>query len=292
MTTIAVNSPDASAGESDGCTSGARAGTAVLECSFINNRTVLTRAMATSPLRILNPRGASRAAWVFTSSFGGGLLSGDQLAITLDAGGQTLTYLSTQASTKIYRSTQGRPARQALRARLGAEATLVYTPDPLVPYADSRYQQQQVFDLAASSNLVLLDAFTSGRRASGEQWQLATLKSRNEITIGNRRILTDTLYLSQDHRLASPFRLAHFHYFATLILVGPRLVGHARQLLEYMRGHPIEPGAPLLLAASPLGDGIFLRLACTSTELATQTLHSCLAFLPGLLGEDPWLRKW
>ena len=68
---------------------------------------LVTRAYAESPLKWLTPRAGGDAAWVFASSYGGGLVGGDRLAIDVrvDAGAGAL--LSTQASTKVYRSPRG-----------------------------------------------------------------------------------------------------------------------------------------------------------------------------------------
>jgi urease accessory protein len=271
------------------------AGAATLEFSFINQRTTLTRHHATAPLRILTPRTGHPAASVYTSSFGGGLLAGDHLQIHATLHENTTAYLASQSSTKIYRSSTTHPARQSLHATLHDNALLVLAPDPIVPFAHSRYEQFQSFHLAPSASLILLDWYTSGRRARGEHWHLASLKTRNEINLDARRILTDTLHLTPAHgTLAGPFRMACYHCFATLIMLGPRVAAHSQHLLSYVNGRPIDPApdAPLLVAASPLADGLILRLASTTTEHASQALRSSLACLSDLLGEHPWNRKW
>src|SRR5437879_5837818 len=48
------------------------------------SRSVVNRAYATSPLRLLMPANHGRAAWIYSSSFGGGLVAGDRIAIDID----------------------------------------------------------------------------------------------------------------------------------------------------------------------------------------------------------------
>ncbi len=130
-------------------------------------RSVATEAFATSPLRLLLPANHGRAAWVYTSSFGGGLVDGDAIAIDLDVEGRAAAFLSTQASTKVYRSTRGTSA--GLRARVGEEALLVVAPDPVVCFAASRYRQRQEFELAGNATLVAIDWMSAGRWAAEER---------------------------------------------------------------------------------------------------------------------------
>jgi len=51
-----------------------------------DGRSVVARAYATSPLRLLTPINHGHAAWIYGSSYGGGLVDGD--AVTLDVEGQ------------------------------------------------------------------------------------------------------------------------------------------------------------------------------------------------------------
>src|SRR5258706_16480554 len=81
------------------------------------SRSVVSRAYATSPLRLLTPANHGHAAWIYTSSHGGGLVDGDRLVMDIDVGAGAAAFVSTQASTKVYRSAQGTSA--ALHARVG-----------------------------------------------------------------------------------------------------------------------------------------------------------------------------
>jgi hypothetical protein len=48
----------------------------------------------------------------------------------------------------------------------------------------------------------------------------------------------------------------------------------------------------VLIAASPLRDGMVLRAMGPGPEAVGRWLRQRLAFLPELLGDDPWQRKF
>src|SRR5690349_16152460 len=106
------------------------AGCGRLRVSLAPLVSVVTEAFASSPLRLLLPKNHGRAASVFASSFGGGMVDGDSVSIDLDVDAGVAAFLATQASTKVYRSARG--AREGLRARVVEGVLLVVMPDPVV----------------------------------------------------------------------------------------------------------------------------------------------------------------
>ena len=119
-------------------------GTGLLDVVRVDRRSVVRRAYATSPLRLLTPKNHGTAAWVYTSSYGGGLVGGDDLRLTVKVGREASVFLSSQASTKVYRS----QARASLRldAEVAAGGQLIVWPDPVVCFAGSTYRQEQRVD--------------------------------------------------------------------------------------------------------------------------------------------------
>src|SRR4029078_10544110 len=70
-------------------------------------KSVVSRAYVSSPLRLLTPANHGHGAWLYTSSFGGGFVDGDHIVMDVDVGRGATAFISTQASTKIYRSPAG-----------------------------------------------------------------------------------------------------------------------------------------------------------------------------------------
>src|SRR6516164_5623096 len=71
----------------------------------IASRSIITQLRATSPLKLLTPcRAASRAAWIFAATYGGGLVAGDEVNLSIRLAPRAAMILGTQSSTKIYRA--------------------------------------------------------------------------------------------------------------------------------------------------------------------------------------------
>ena len=116
------------------------------------SRSVVTCAFATSPLRLLTPANHGHAAWVYTSNYGGGLVDGDRVVIDVEVEPGAAAFVSTQASTKVYRSPRGTSAE--LRASVGPDGRLIDAPDPVAGCAGAGYRKVQRFRLAKSGALV------------------------------------------------------------------------------------------------------------------------------------------
>ena len=253
-------------------------------------RSVVTQAYATSPLRLLMPKNHGAAAWIYTSTYGGGLVGGDRIALNVDVGSGAAAVVSTQASTKVYRSS--RSASSELHASISAGGLLAVLPDPVVCFAASRYLQVQSFTLSTDSGLVLVDWMSSGRHASGERWAFDEYSARLHALVEGRPVLHDALALrSEDGDLRE--RLGRFDVLASVLILGTRLGDHASRVVRRVAEIPVRRHPAQLISASPVGKaGCLLRMAGTSVEGTARTIREYLGFLPDLLGDDPWARKW
>ncbi len=270
-----------------------RAGAGHLEVNFVSGQSTVTSAYARSPLRFLIPRPRGASVWTYLSSFGGGLVAGDETRLAIKLGAQARCFVTTQASTKVYRNPVGRPCGHAIRASLGGGSQLILVPDPVQAFAGSHYRQSQEFHLEPGSGLVLVDWFCSGRLARGERWAFTRFESRNEVFLGSERLLLDSLLLDpSDGPLDGPHRLGRFNCLALILIVGEPLSEAAGRVLEARASQPIAPRASLVCSFSPVRSGALIRLAGERVEEVAGELHQCLAFLPHLLGDDPWVRKW
>ncbi len=255
-----------------------------------DGRSVVSRAYATSPLRLLTPANHGHAAWIYTSSHGGGLVDGDRLVMDIDVGPGAAAFVSTQASTKVYRSAQGTSA--ALHARVGPGGLLVVAPDPVVCFAASRYHQIQQFDISAGGSLVLLDWLSSGRHTRGERWAFDAYRAQLRVRQEGTLVVHDSLALhAEDGDLAA--RLGRFEVVGTALVLGAGLRDLADAIVTRVARTPVTRRADQLIAATPVGEGgCLVRFAGTSMEHASRMLRDYLGFVPTLLGDDPWARKW
>lgn len=270
-----------------------QSGLASLEVQMVFGESTVVSSYATSPMKLLAPRSRGRSVWAFTSSFGGGMVAGDQTKLEVQLRPGARCFLGTQASTKIYRNPASLPSGHETRATLEAGSLLVFAPDPVQAFARSMYSQRQRFDLAPDASLILLDWFTSGRAARGERWEGSRFASRNEVFVDGRCAFLDSLLLSpEDGELGTNHRLGRFNCIATILLLGPAFHAIATRLLEATKSEPVTRRSELVFSASPVADGAVLRIAGVSVEAVGRLIHHHLQPASEQLGDDPWARKW
>jgi urease accessory protein len=256
-------------------------GDGICEVARRGGGSAVVRLVTRSPLRLLTPRNHGRAAWIVAGSYGGGLVDGDALRLSLRVAAGAAAYVATQSSTKVYPGA----ASQRFDADVGEDALLVSLPDPIVCFAGARYRQDATIRLAPGAELVWLEGLTAGRAARGERWLFDGYRSHTRIERGGATLVLDGLVLDPEHGPLAR-RLGRFGALATLLVVGP-LRAH---LLD--AASAIRRGAGALVAPSPIGeDAAVCRVAAVSAETLARALRPLLAPVATALGDDPFARK-
>ncbi|GAB1314039.1 Urease accessory protein UreD [Madurella fahalii] len=187
------------------------------------------------PLKLITPPRPSetQSVLVFLLSYGGGLVAGDVVNLSVDVQAGAKLTLVTQGHTKIFKSvTPDTVTRQTMSVRIAAGAALCLLPDPVQPFENSVYEQVQVFKLARNASLCLLDWVTRGRTARGENWSFVRWVGRNEVwalrddpTAGDRLLVRDSVILDSDQSHPQlPTLRESMHsvgVIGTLVLRGP-----------------------------------------------------------------------
>jgi len=273
--------------------SGIAGGAGHLFVERVGGESAATSFSAASPLKLLVPRPRGESVWAYLSSLGGGFVAGDQTGMEVKLAAETRCFISTQASTKVYRNPQRRPCGHRMSVQMGAQSWLASVPDPVQPFAGSSYRQEQVFHLHPTSNLVLVDWVTSGRAARGERWEFDDYRSRNDLHVGGERILIDALSLNPiDDPVSGVHRMGRYNCLALVVFLGEGLMEESERILAEVASMRVERRAALVSSASPLKSGVLLRLAGESVQEVTREVHRRLGFLAGVLGDDPLARKW
>jgi urease accessory protein len=133
---------------------------------------------------------AKGANWVYSVTYGGGLVSGDVVSVEASIGAGCTTILATQSSTKVYGPHQiwECPAedgvtRQTLSATVGDGALLAILPDPVVPYSGAVFDNEQLLELEEGGSLVSVDCMTAGRVLRGERWDFHSFTSGTTVSL-------------------------------------------------------------------------------------------------------------
>jgi urease accessory protein len=186
------------------------------------------------PLKLISPTASAdhKSVLVFLLSYGGGLVAGDAVHLSITVHDAARLSIVTQGHTKIFKSASPDiVTRQTLQVHVHNQAALCLLPDPVQPFESSVYAQTQIFNLAPRASLCFLDWVTQGRTARGEDWSFIRWTGRNEIwlqsdnkSIKDRLLVRDTVILSGPDSavLGRPLRetMHKLGVFGTLILRG------------------------------------------------------------------------
>ncbi|KAK0392410.1 hypothetical protein NLU13_1905 [Sarocladium strictum] len=188
------------------------------------------------PLKLISPSTHSdlKSVLVFLLSYGGGLVGGDAVNLSIDIHPGAKLSLVTQGHTKIFKSPSAEiVTRQTMNVHIGSGGALCLLPDPVQPFERSVYSQTQIFHLAEGASVCVLDWVTQGRTARGEDWDLIKWTGRNEIWVEHsdsgdrtkdRLLVRDNVVLSEPGSVALGRSLRTSMHklgiFGTLILRG------------------------------------------------------------------------
>lgn len=249
----------------------------------------LTHLRAVAPLALIRSSPLGRTPCVYVSNLGGGLVGGDTIALEAHVGAGASLALLTQASTKVYRSEK--QATQLLHATVEDDALFVLVPDVVTPFAGADGRQLQTIALGERASMVAIDWVSAGRSANGERWQFRRWESRLHLTRGGVPILRDALLLdAADGPLGE--RMGRFDAVALACLVGPRFHDVVAAARTRFGERPVQRRADVVTAASPLADGLLVRVAATTVEAVREELQALLSLVAPVVGAHPWDRRW
>jgi urease accessory protein len=188
------------------------------------------------PLKLISPspRAGQKSVLVFFLTYGGGLVGGDQVNLTIDVKANAKLSIVTQGHTKIFKCpSRDVTTRQQLQVTIHEGAAVCLLPDPIQPFEGSIYEQSQRFTICEGGSLCLLDWISAGRTARGEDWDLGAWSGRNEVWTAAqtdkkaRLLLRDNVILEGDEIGAREKLLKKKMHglgiFGTLVLRGPML---------------------------------------------------------------------
>ena len=271
----------------------------------VRGRSRLVACKNIQPLKLLQPASPSPAVHVVLSSYGGGMVAGDviRLRATVQAGARL--FISTQASTKIFRSIDGAVAEQHTVGELAENALAVVFPDPVVLQAESRYRQVQEWHLQPSSLLFLVDWFHSGRMDQGERFAFTSLHSELRVRVAGRLVVLDRFAFNPEENIAtSPANFVEYQTFFSVFLVGSPDDARFQHLAEVLARQKM-PGStgphfsissrPYVVSVAKARENVWVLRAAARSRMALQPL--CDALLAGLaeewlLGYNPLERKY
>jgi urease accessory protein len=228
------------------------------------------------PLRVVRAfPAADGAAVVHLHNLSGGVLGGDCLRIEAEIGPGVRAQLTSTGATRVYRQRTGLPAAvQTTRLRVQEGALLEYLPDPLIPYAGSRYRQETIIELAPDAGLFYWEMVAPGRVAHGELFEFTDLALDLDIHAAGRPIALERLQLEPALRPpGSLVRFGGYRYSATFYACRVGAPVATWQALEERLTHSAQtlsqPGEMVWGASTLVAHGVVVRaLGMNSRQLS------------------------
>lgn len=177
--------------------------------------------------------GADGMAVTHLHNLSGGILGGDQLQLEVNVGPHAQAQLTSTGATRVYRHRPGPDARQQTTLRVGKDALLEFLPDPLIPFADARYQQHVAIELDEGAGLFYWEVIAPGREAAGEIFAYDRVELGLEVCADGEPVALERMTLQPTLRpLTSPLRWGHYRYLATLYICRVGVAASAWSALE------------------------------------------------------------
>lgn len=256
-----------------------------LEVGLRSGRTVAVDRYHRGALKLLRPfpvPGTGWAAWTVLNP-GGGYLSGDDYRMELTVGEGAGLDLTTQAATKVYRST-GPAARQESIIRVGPGALLDHRPEPLILYRDADYRQLTTAEVDPSGTLILSEILTAGWSPDLVDFAWRRLLARTEVRVGGRLCMCDTLLVEPG--VTDPRRLglgaAQETHLATLVAFGPGVAGSGGP--DGVRAALGERAGIRVGIGELLGGGVVVRAVAGRTDPLRTLVDDAAAVIRHALG--------
>ncbi|GBC04186.1 hypothetical protein RclHR1_05560006 [Rhizophagus clarus] len=289
----------------------------VCHLSSSATRPSFTTFRASYPIKLLTPKVHSpylAAAYVIT--YGGGMVSGDSIFLSVEIHPNVNLMLLTQGSTKIYKQRPGNifvnnnillngeeelkiseGTRQKLNSFIHKNALLLQLPEPTTCFRDADFTQRQLFTLQdVTSSVIILDWFTCGRMSRGERWDFFKYDSGIDLILDDKLIFRDVVLLMNDNQNKLKKRLEPYECYATLVLYGPKVIPLINFIIEEFDKiviGKVDKMPELVWSASILDEkqniinGVVVKVAGITTELVRDFLVKfALKNLKDVIGEN------
>jgi urease accessory protein len=201
----------------------------------VGERTVLTMRAHRGPLVVqksLYPEGEAVCQNVIIHP-PGGLVGGDMVVLSVDAGPCAHAQLTTPGAAKCYRS-GGAFARQHISLRAARGAILEWLPQETILFDGSKLELEIAIELSDDARFLGWDVVCLGRTAAGERFDCGELRQRLTLTRDSAPVFVERAVLrGSAPMLTSPVGLHGNPVFGTFLAAAPAAIDHA--MLESCR---------------------------------------------------------
>ncbi len=233
--------------------------------------------------KVRSPRRSSPPEAVLINT-GGGIAAGDDILHDIHVDDDADLTVTTQASERIYRSSDGATSKVDTRIVLGAGAGLNWLPQDTIIFDRSRLQRAISADIVRSSTLLLAETLVLGRAAMGETLAQGLFRDQWRVRRDDRLVFAENVLMRDEtYRCFSEAVMAGgSQALLTLVFLAPDAedkLGPVREVLA---------SAELDCAASAWNSMLVVR----GMALKTEWIRLLMSEIVPALGRGTLPRVW
>jgi len=232
-------------------------------------------------LRVPNRPGVLEVAIVNT---GGGIASGDRIAIDVEADDGTDAVVTSPAAERIYRANSLAPARYSTSLKVGDGASLLWLPQETIMFDGARIERTIDVTLGRDATLVIAETVIFGRKARGEVVSSGRFQDRWQIKRGGRLVHAEAVLL--DGAISQTLDVAAVAggaaAMSTVVVVGPQVDAALASTRAILGRQPVTSGV------SRWDGKLVVRLLGRSGQDVRTALEQALPVLTGCALPRVW----
>jgi urease accessory protein len=253
-----------------------------LRFTLRDGKTVLADAYAEPPLRVGRTFREGDGLHMIMASSAPGIFGGDTLEQTIHVERGARVRLTSQSALQIHPSARGSVATIRSRYRIDEGAELSCFWDPLIPFADSRFEQRIELEASGEARLSWSDAFMAGREARGERWAFDELSHELRLIRDGRLDYLERFRIEPERtHLANRWLASGACYFGSVLAASHSM---GREEADLLHGRLAECDGVDAAADLIAPDLQLVRLMSASGPAfhkARWSCHRCSAALQG-----------
>lgn len=161
-----------------------------------NGKTVISDCEFTSPIKIAKPFYRENFTEIIMMTASAGMLDGDIYDIEIKVCSGAKLKFTGQSFTKIFKSGEKGGVFQKVKIHVENGGTLFYLPKPIIPFAESCFENRAEIFLENSSHFVMGDIISCGRKAMNEEFLFNEYRSRTAVHIDGKLDFLDNIRLA------------------------------------------------------------------------------------------------
>ena len=209
----------------------------ITAASSKSGRTFIKDSFFTSPFKIMKPfQKDDGGISVFQQTASPGILAGDRQEHSIIVEKAASLEIVSQSFEKIFKMEENELAERKICAKVGEGATLIYAPNPCIPFAKSNFVSSTKISLSAGAKLIYEDCICAGRVACGEIFDFTTYKNLIEICREEKLIFRENSFFEGGEKknlLQSEVSFGEFTHSGTMLIFGfGKTLSEVRKILN------------------------------------------------------------